>query len=75
MTMTRETPKLEVALTQIVKQEIECDNEEERDPQSDVIADDIISTYMNLDSLKTLKSFGDYNKHKELDTKVTIIKC
>ncbi|KAG0460642.1 hypothetical protein HPP92_020939 [Vanilla planifolia] len=71
VTVTRETPKLEASLTQIVKQEIECDNEEEHDPQSDAVAgDDIMSTYMNLDSLETLKSSGDNNKHEELDTKV-----
>ncbi|XP_020572033.1 probable transcription factor PosF21 [Phalaenopsis equestris] len=57
---------------QFVKQEAECDRDGDSDPKSEGDAgDDLISAYMNLDSLDTLNSSGTEEKRDDLDSKAS----
>lgn len=71
--MTRESPPLGSVKRQAhVKQEPECDREGDSDLKSEGdVGDDLISAYMNLDSLDTLNSSGTEEKRDDLDSKAS----
>ncbi|KAH0449048.1 hypothetical protein IEQ34_022848 [Dendrobium chrysotoxum] len=57
--------------SQFVKQESECDREGDNDPKSEGhTGDDLISAYMNLDSLDTLNSSGTDDRN-DLDSRAS----
>lgn len=72
--VARESPPLGLIKrhAEFVKQEGECDTEGDCDPKSEGdTGDDLISAYMNLDSLDTLNSSGTEEKRDDLDSKAS----